>query len=120
MSSERYHAYEVLDLQEVVDQLEKSFGGSLPDSETVELLRKLAELVIYGERQEQEGFFEVFVERHVLALLVGQLERASTTVETQILQTIAILVQNVREPGSLYVLLSANHVNKLVERGEAG
>ena len=115
-----YHTYDVGDLQTVCEELEKKKDEKHIESHRVELLRKLAEMVIYGERNGIDGFFEMFVERHVLALLVNELGSSSARIETQILQTIAILVQNVREPGSLYLLLSSNHVNTLVERGEAG
>lgn len=90
------------------------------EAEAVEMIRHLAEVIIYGERQSDESYVEVLVERNMLAMLVvmATSREMGARVQVQVLQTMSILVQNVRLPQSLYLMLSSNHVNALVERGE--
>lgn len=89
--------------------------------ETVEVIRRLAEVVIFGERSFDEAYFEIFAVENTMATLVSLAVSASAhpTVQTQVLQTISILVQNLQVPQSLYAVLSSNHVNGLVERGDS-
>ncbi|KAG7378505.1 Protein CL16A [Phytophthora pseudosyringae] len=110
---------------------------SLPDAEIVELLRVLAEFLIYSDQHrvsvgledqaaaglddgavpdDAGAFFDYFGETNMLALLVelgGS--RPSVAVQVQLLQTMSILVQNIATRTSLYFLLSNNHVNRLLE-----
>ena len=83
----------------------------------VELIRSVSEIIIYGEQHtEQELIFDYFCEKNMLALLTDMM-RASWSdevVQTQVIQTIAILVQNVRNETSLYYLLSNNYVNEII------
>lgn len=89
------------------------------EAETVEAIRQLAEVVVYGERQGDRAYVEAVVESKLLATLVSLVASSSpVAVQTQVLQTMSILAQNVRHSSSLYLMLSSNHVNELVERGE--
>jgi hypothetical protein len=108
--------------------------SSLPDAEIVELLRVLAEFLIYSdqhrvsieledqsqaadsENEDAGAFFDYFGETNMLALLVEMgSSRASVAVQVQLLQTMSILVQNIATRTSLYYILSNNYVNRLLE-----
>ncbi|OWY95292.1 hypothetical protein PHMEG_00034740 [Phytophthora megakarya] len=109
--------------------------ASLPDAEIVELLRVLAEFLIYSDQHrvsveledqvidaddvvadDAGAFFDYFGETSMLALLVelGACQ-PSVQVQVQLLQTMSILVQNIATRTSLYYILSNNHVNRLLE-----
>ncbi|KAG7399548.1 Protein CL16A [Phytophthora boehmeriae] len=106
--------------------------ATLPDAEIVELLRVLAEFLIYSDQhrvsveledqhQSEDGddpgaFFDYFGETNMLALLVALgASQPSVLVQVQLLQTMSILVQNITTRTSLYFILSNNHVNTLLE-----
>lgn len=57
-----------------------------------------------------------FCEKNVMALLVKIVkQKCAPAVHTQVIQTISILVQNVRNNTSLYYLLSNNYVNEIID-----
>ncbi|GMI20194.1 hypothetical protein TeGR_g1466 [Tetraparma gracilis] len=104
------------------DQAALKAAGGL-EGRAVELLRRLGEIVVYGEQNAAAAaLFDYFCEKNMLALLVdvarGEGEGAgvarSVLVKAQVVQTVSILVQNVRNETSLYYLLSNNYVNELV------
>ena len=84
----------------------------------VETIRVLSEVIVFGEQQSSEAgaasaqassgrptasFFDYFCEKNMLALLVDMARApgCSPPVQTQVVQTISILVQNVRNQTSL-------------------
>jgi protein CLEC16A len=81
----------------------------------VEILRQITEAVIWGERHDP-NFFDFFCEKNVLADFVKVLgiPRTPKTVKVQLLQTMNMLVQNVRRDTSLYYLFSNNYMNQLI------
>ncbi|POM70833.1 membrane protein, partial [Phytophthora palmivora] len=109
--------------------------ASLPDVEIVELLRVLAEFLIYSDQHrvsleledqamdsddavadDAGALFDYFGETNMLALLVELgASQPSVLVQVQLLQTMSILVQNIATRTSLYYILSNNHVNRLLE-----
>ncbi len=95
------------------------------ESRVIEDLRSLSEVVVYGEQNDEVkggALFDYFCEKNMLSLLVdiarGEGEGAgvarSIAVKAQVVQTVSILVQNVRNETSLYYLLSNNYINVLV------
>jgi hypothetical protein len=83
--------------------------------QVVEALRALAELVIWGD-QHDPAIVEYFLAHNLLAHFVRLLEseaRRGGGVATQALQTLAILVQNVRAPSTLHCLFSGDHLNRV-------
>ena len=97
-----------------------SAGRPQPDSRReaqVETIRTISEIIIYGEQNsEQELIFDYFCEKNMLALLtdIMKFPGSDETVQIQILQTVAILVQNVRNETSLFYLLSNNYINEMI------
>lgn len=130
MAAAAHHNYSLKDLASCCSRLEAIYrnrvcvGGGRGSSvdrweeRCVELIRHLAEMIIYGEG-EGEAFFEYFAEKQMMGLLVALATCAQPrlAIQTQVLQTVSILVQNVRHTTSLYLLLSSNYVNALVSHG---
>ncbi len=88
------------------------------DKDIIETIRELSEVVVYGDRQKgSEQLFEYFCEKNILSILVDILHNKSTSsqVQTQILQTCSILVQNVRSETSLFFILSNNYINQVID-----
>jgi len=89
-------------------------------SQVVETFREIAELMIYGD-QHDPSFFDAFIEQRVMAHFTKFISppdggRPDRDIALQLLQTLAIVVQNVREETSLFFLFSEGHVPKrLVE-----
>eukprot|EP00606_Chrysophyceae_sp_TOSAG23-5_P001122 GSChrysophyteH2.ASY1.ANO1.1224.1 assembled CDS len=82
----------------------------------VESLRAMAEMVVYGD-SKSEMLFDFFCEKNILALFLEIMWTESgcpIKVHIQILQTLGILVNSVRNDTSLYYLLSNNYVNEIL------
>jgi hypothetical protein len=83
------------------------------EPQMIEMLRTLAELIIYGDKHNDQ-FFEFFCEKNMLSLLMLICKQDSKTVQVQIIQTVSIMVQNIGNETALYYLLSNNHINELI------
>ena len=82
----------------------------------VERLRQLAEMVVYGDNNN-ELLFDFFCEMNMLSLFLEIMWTESgcpTKVHVQILQTLSILIGCVRNETSLYYLLSNNYINEII------
>ncbi|PHJ21652.1 hypothetical protein CSUI_004502 [Cystoisospora suis] len=82
----------------------------------VEILRQIAELLVWGERHRNEAFFDIFCEQNILSYFVDIVNqpRVSDAVKVQLLQTLSILVQNMRRKTAIYYLFSNNYINALL------
>lgn len=83
----------------------------------VEILRALAELLIHGDQHNPE-LFPIFIEHDGLELLLSILNPRSNRrgpVAVQVLQTMAMLVQNIRNKESLSYLLNAKAIRKVID-----
>lgn len=82
----------------------------------VEALRSIAELVIWGD-QHDSGMVEYFLTENLLAHFNQILQQRSNrrgNVAMQVLQTLSILIQNLRNQQTVYYLFSNNHINEIV------
>eukprot|EP01119_Soliformovum_irregulare_P014909 TRINITY_DN4131_c0_g1_i1.p1 TRINITY_DN4131_c0_g1~~TRINITY_DN4131_c0_g1_i1.p1 ORF type:complete len:976 (-),score=250.71 TRINITY_DN4131_c0_g1_i1:40-2967(-) len=80
----------------------------------IETLRQTAELMIWGDQHNPE-FFDFFLEKSILSFFLRILsQKTSRDVKIQLIQTLSILVENIRNEGSLYYILSNNHINELI------
>ena len=94
-------------------------SGVAADCELTEVLRELAEIMIHGEKQS-ESFFEyvvivfscvivkitrrVFLEENVLQDIISIIKQnRSNKIKIQIIQTISILIQNIKNRTSLCI-----------------
>ncbi|KAF8400228.1 hypothetical protein HHK36_013525 [Tetracentron sinense] len=102
------HRYLADQLQKVqiVNEINKDF--------VIEALRSIAELVTYGD-QHDPTFFEFFMEKQVMGDFVRILKISRTvTVPLQLLQTISIMIQNVKSEHAIYYIFSNEHINNLI------
>ncbi|XP_026324705.1 protein CLEC16A homolog isoform X2 [Hyposmocoma kahamanoa] len=85
-------------------------------STLVESLRCIAEILIWGD-QNDSSVFDFFLEKNMLSYFLKIMRQkcgGSSYVCVQLLQTLNILFENIRNETSLYYLLSNNHVNSII------
>lgn len=82
----------------------------------IEHLRTVAEMVVYGD-SNSEQLFDFFCEKNMMALFIEIMwsPNCPGSVHMQILQTLGILCQSVKNDTSLYYLLSNNYVNEIIQ-----
>ncbi|PNX77785.1 clec16a-like protein [Trifolium pratense] len=96
---------------QVVNEVNKDF--------VIEALRSIAELMTYGD-QHDPSYFEYFMEKQVMGEFVRILKLSKTvSVPLQLLQTVSILVQNLRNEHAICRAISGklnkNTVSLLVK-----
>ncbi|XP_059091774.1 protein CLEC16A homolog isoform X2 [Tigriopus californicus] len=80
----------------------------------VETLRSIAEILIWGD-QNDSSVFDFFLERNMLSFFLKIMnQKCGSYVCVQLLQTLNILFENIRNETSIYYLLSNNHVNAII------
>ncbi|XP_066588099.1 protein CLEC16A homolog [Prorops nasuta] len=80
----------------------------------VESLRSIAEILIWGD-QNDSSVFDFFLEKNMLSFFLRIMkQKCGSYVCVQLLQTLNILFENIRNETSLYYLLSNNHVNSII------
>ena len=104
--------------------------NSQNEGKVVEILRVIAEMVVYGDNNS-EILFDFFCEKNMLSLFVDIMyssitgsgddkvgnrdkETCPVLVYVQVLQTLSILINCVRNDTSLYYLLSNNYINEIL------
>ncbi|KAI9565619.1 hypothetical protein GHT06_009411 [Daphnia sinensis] len=80
----------------------------------VESLRSITEILIWGD-QNDSSVFDFFLEKNMLSFFLRIMkQKCGSFVCVQLLQTLNILFENIRNETSLYYLLSNNHVNCII------
>jgi len=80
----------------------------------VETLRSVTEILIWGD-QNDSSVFDFFLEKNMLSFFLRIMkQKCGSFVCVQLLQTLNILFENIRNETSLYYLLSNNHVNCII------
>lgn len=101
----RYLTDQLMKVQ-VVNEVNKDF--------VIEALRSIAELITYGD-QHDTNFFEFFMEKQVMGEFVRILKISRTMIiSLQLLQTMSIVIQNLKSEHSIYYLFSNEHINCLI------
>ncbi|XVF47599.1 hypothetical protein PTKIN_Ptkin03bG0123000 [Pterospermum kingtungense] len=103
------------ELRYLTDQLQKvQIVNEVNKDFVIEALRSIAELLTYGD-QHDSSFFEFFMEKQVMGEFIRILNISKTvTVSLQLLQTISILIQNLKSEHAIYYMFSNEHVNYLI------
>ncbi|KAJ7955850.1 Protein CLEC16A like [Quillaja saponaria] len=101
----RYLTDQLVKVQ-IVNEVNKAF--------IIEALRSIAELITYGD-QHDSSFFEFFMEKQVMGEFVRILKISRTmTVPLQLLQTVSIMIQNLKSEHAIYYMFSNEHMNYLI------
>ena len=114
MSNPRFSLPHLRELHSQLQRNRKVNAGN--EDAVVESLREIAEMVVYGDNKS-EMLFDFFCEKNMLSLfleIMWQEGGCPNTVLLQILQTLSILVNCVRNDTSLYYLLSNNYINEII------
>jgi len=83
----------------------------------VETVRAIAEFMIWGDQNEPR-IFDYLLENNIMTYLHKILLQPSNRagdVAKQVLQTLSIIIQNVRSETAIFFLFSNNHVNNIVD-----
>jgi protein CLEC16A len=83
----------------------------------VETIRAIAEFMIWGDQNEPR-IFDYLLENNIMTYLhkiLLQPANRSGDVAKQVLQTLSIIIQNVRSETAVFFLFSNNHVNNIVD-----
>ncbi|XP_062164002.1 protein TRANSPARENT TESTA 9 [Alnus glutinosa] len=97
---------EQLEKVQIVNEVNKDF--------VIEALRSIAELITYGD-QHDSNFFEFFMEKQVMSEFVRILKKSKTMIiSLQLLQTLSIMIQNLKSEHAIYYLFSNEHMNYLI------
>lgn len=138
-SRSRKPEYSLLYLQSQIDELISIAGNAespraaLPASSTdrlVEVIRAIAETLLWGEQNEEDSqMFDYFCEKGVMKIFAALLNSptippssgmfaassaGNRQIKIQLLQTMSLLLLNVKRQTSLYFLFSNNAVNQLI------
>jgi len=97
------------------DLINNKIVNNINESIVIEILRELAEMVVYGDNKS-ELLFDFFCEKNMLSLFleIMWVDGCPNTVHIQILQTLSILIKCVKNDTSLYYLLSNNYINEVI------
>uniref|UniRef100_A0A1J3E733 Protein CLEC16A-like protein n=1 Tax=Noccaea caerulescens TaxID=107243 RepID=A0A1J3E733_NOCCA len=103
------------ELRYLTDQLRKiQIVNEANKDFVIEALRSIAEIITYGD-QHDPSFFEFFMEKQVMGEFIRILRVSKTvTVSVQLLQTISIMIQNLKSDQAIYYLFSNEYVNYLI------
>jgi protein CLEC16A len=115
MSSD--NRFSIIELRKLHQQLvENKVVTDENQNLVIEILRVIAEMVVYGDNKS-ELLFDYFCEKNMLPLFLELMHTENgcpAAVHIQILQTLSILINCVRNDTSLYYLLSNNHINEII------
>ncbi|XP_057497807.1 protein TRANSPARENT TESTA 9-like isoform X2 [Actinidia eriantha] len=101
----RYLTDQLMKVQ-IVNEVNKDF--------VIEALRSIAEVITYGD-QHDSAFFEYFMEKQVMGEFVRILKISRTvSVSLQLLQTMSIMIQNLKSEHAIYYMFSNEHINYLI------
>eukprot|EP00092_Neocalanus_flemingeri_P019758 GFUD01021398.1.p1 GENE.GFUD01021398.1~~GFUD01021398.1.p1 ORF type:complete len:960 (-),score=279.18 GFUD01021398.1:290-3169(-) len=101
------YLHSVLSKNQTVNESNKSL--------LVETIRSIAEILIWGD-QNDSSVFDFFLERNMHSFFLKFMDQktGNNYVCVQLLQTLNILFENIRNETSIYYLLSNNHVNSII------
>ncbi|CDY70741.1 BnaAnng34790D [Brassica napus] len=107
--------FSLVELRHLTDQLRKfQIVNDTNKDFVVEALRSIAEILTYGD-QHDPSFFEFFMEKQVMGEFVRILRVSKTVaVSVQLLQTMSIMIQNLKSEQAIYYLFSNEYVNYLI------
>mmetsp|Transcript_19432 Transcript_19432/g.45231 ORF Transcript_19432/g.45231 Transcript_19432/m.45231 type:complete len:755 (-) Transcript_19432:59-2323(-) len=117
--SPRTETYSLEGLRKLYDSLAQFRTNNLEKNGAsealIETVREITEALVWGE-QHDHSLFDYFCEKSILAHFIRVLgmKGVPRDVIVQLLQTLSMLMQNLRRTTSVYYMLSNNRVNNLI------
>ncbi|XP_058113626.1 protein TRANSPARENT TESTA 9-like isoform X3 [Magnolia sinica] len=107
--------FSLQELRYLTDQLQKvQIVNNVNKDHVIEVLRSIAELLIYGD-QHDPTFFEFFIEKQIIGEFLRILDVSRTvSVALQLLQTMSIMIQNLKSEHAIYYIFNSEHINDLI------
>ncbi|KAJ6742030.1 hypothetical protein OIU85_016144 [Salix viminalis] len=103
------------ELRYLIDQLQKvQIVNNDNKNFVIEALRSISELITYGD-QHDSNYFDFFMERQVMGEFVRILMVSGTvSISLQLLQTMSIMIQNLKSERAIYYMINNEHINILI------
>ncbi|KAJ6363165.1 hypothetical protein OIU78_003363 [Salix suchowensis] len=103
------------ELRYLIDQLQKvQIVNNVNKNFVIEALRSISELITYGD-QHDSNYFDFFMERQVMGEFVRILKVSGTvSISLQLLQTMSIMIQNLKSERAIYYMINNEHINILI------
>ena len=109
-SEERYR-----NLLDTFNLQSKVVAASESTAFIVDKIRNIAEFLIFAQRNQNSNYFDDFVEEGILQKHFSRLlAQKNRLIQIQIIQTVAILVQNIQERAHLFYLLGNPFITELI------
>lgn len=93
----------------------------------ISILREIAECLVYADQHQRQQHFDLFADQDVMSLMWRLVSLDNNTIEVprsqyqlhlqvqvQVIQTVAILVTQIKNSQSIFYLLSRNMINDLL------
>eukprot|EP01084_Bolivina_argentea_P089219 161016_1 len=90
--------------------------------QVIECMRALAETVVRAEKVAEPSVFQLFCELGCLNMFTETTRgkwKENIALQRQVFQSMSLLMHNITDHVSLYLLLSNNHINKLIDQERA-
>ncbi|PPS94709.1 Armadillo-like domain containing protein [Cryptosporidium hominis] len=86
------------------------------EKELVENIRTVAEVLIWEDQNDEQGYFEITCKFEIFPTLVELVIHIDVnySIKKQSLQTLSIILQNIKNINTLYYILSNNIISKLL------
>ncbi|KAG6769387.1 hypothetical protein POTOM_025018 [Populus tomentosa] len=103
------------ELRYLTDQLQKvQIVNNVNKNFVIETLRSISELITYGD-QHDSNYFDFFMEGQVMGEFVRILKVSGiVSISLQLLQTMSIVIQNLKSERAIYYMFSNEHINFLI------
>ena len=104
-----------------VQRLERALGVDDEDTyetsqQLIEVFRELVEVTVWGDKHDESGVFDIFLERGVMETFASMVcnNDISPEVKVQVIQCVTILLQNLTRQSSVYFVCSKNYINRMI------
>ncbi|XP_011020066.1 PREDICTED: uncharacterized protein LOC105122565 isoform X5 [Populus euphratica] len=103
------------ELRYLTDQLQKvQIVNNVNKNFVIETMRSISELITYGDQHDSK-YFDFFMERQVMGEFVRILKVSRiASISLQLLQTMSIMIQNLKSECAIYYIFSNEHINFLI------
>eukprot|EP00002_Diphylleia_rotans_P040462 TRINITY_DN9594_c0_g2_i1.p1 TRINITY_DN9594_c0_g2~~TRINITY_DN9594_c0_g2_i1.p1 ORF type:complete len:883 (+),score=159.28 TRINITY_DN9594_c0_g2_i1:89-2737(+) len=107
--------YSLENFQYVVSQLQRNIvATSATHALVIENLRTMTEIIVWGDRNDQR-VIDTFLEKSVMGIILEILKlNSEKSIKLQVLQTVAMLIENIRSENCTFYIMSNNRLNEVI------